>query len=124
MLYISPLFSLDKLNDGFGYADDIASYKISPSLRENSRALSAALHQAQECGRTEGVTFDPAKSELLHFSRKHKDANISPSVEVSSFVVKESTERPYLKWLGVLFDKKLTFKYRITLLLKQQRLSK
>jgi ribonuclease HI len=111
MLYISPLFFLDQLRDGFGYADDVASCKISPSLQENSIALSATLAQALEWGRLEGITFDPVKSELLHFSRKHADKNNSPSIEFGSFTVSESIERPYLKWLGVLFDRKLTFKH-------------
>lgn len=111
MLYISPLFSLDKLVGGFGYADDVASCKISPSLQENSLALTATLTQALEWGRSEGITFDPDKSELLHFSRKHADKNNSPSIATGSFVVSESTERPYLRWLGVLFDRRLTFKY-------------
>lgn len=113
MLYISPLFFLDQLRDGFGYADDVASCKISPSLQENSLALSATLAQALEWGRLEGITFDPEKSELIHFSRKRADKNNSPSIEVGSFTVSESTERPYLKWLGVLFDRKLTFKHHV-----------
>lgn len=41
----------------------------------------------------EGLTFDPNKSELLHFTRKHKD------------------KKPYLKWLDIQFDRRLSFKY-------------
>lgn len=113
MLYISPLFFLDRLKEGFGYADDVASCKISPSLEENSRALSETLAQALEWGRSEGITFDPDKSELLHFSRKRADRGKSPSVQAGALVITENPERPYLKWLGVLFDKKLTFKHHV-----------
>jgi ribonuclease HI len=34
-------------------------------------------------------------------------------VEAGALVITENPERPYLKWLGVLFDKKLTFKHHV-----------
>lgn len=113
MLYLSPLFFLDKLKGAFGYADDVAFCKTSPSLEQNTLALSDALLQALEWGKEEGITFDHKKSELLHFSRKHKDRRKSPSVEAGSFMVRENTARAYLKWLGVLFDRKLNFKHHV-----------
>lgn len=113
MLYISPLFSLDGLRDGFGYADDVASCKTSPSLEENSRALSDTLARALEWGRSEGIAFDPTKSELLHFSRRRSDRGVSPTVQAGALTVAENADRPYLKWLGILFDRKLTFKYHV-----------
>ena len=84
-----------------------------PTLEENSQALSETLAQALEWGRSEGITFDPDKSELLHFSRKRSDIGKSPAVRAGALMVRENPERPYLKWLGVLFDRKLTFKYHV-----------
>lgn len=70
MLYIAPLFKLEGLKTAFGYADDFAIPIISPSLNENTEKIRIAINQAVRWGETEGVTFDPCKSELLHFSRK------------------------------------------------------
>ncbi|KAI0991860.1 hypothetical protein K3495_g16327, partial [Podosphaera aphanis] len=73
MLYISPLFKLEGLRKAFGYADDFAILNVSTTLNENVEAIRVAINQALTWGDTEGVTFDPGKSELLHFSRKHRD---------------------------------------------------
>ncbi|KAI0992436.1 hypothetical protein K3495_g15749 [Podosphaera aphanis] len=113
MLYTSPLYKLEGLKNAFGYADDVAIVETSPSLEVNSLRISSAVNQALSWGEEEGLKFDPSKSELLHFSRKHRDKGRSPEVLTNSFSISENTERPYLKWLGINFDKKLTFKYHI-----------
>ena len=94
-----------------GFVTDIALLSTSPSLRENSQKLSADLQAALDWGSKEGITFDPAKSELLHFSRRPTDQDPSTTPAADHLMVSESTDRPYLRWLGVLFDKKLTFKW-------------
>lgn len=73
MLYISPLFRLKGLNKTFGYADDVALLQTSPTLEENSIKIQIAINNVLAWGNEEGITFDPSKSELMHFSRKHKD---------------------------------------------------
>ncbi|KAI0998724.1 hypothetical protein K3495_g9477 [Podosphaera aphanis] len=85
--------------------------ETSTSLKVNSLKISSAVSQALSWGEEEGLKFDPSKSELLHFSRKHRDKGRSPQVFTNSFSISENMERPYLKWLGINFDKKLTFKY-------------
>lgn len=116
MLYISPLFKLKGLESAFGYADDVAIPMISSDLDENTEKIRIAINQALSWGEAEGVTFDPGKSELIHFSRKHRDKDRSPTVNTNRFTISESTQKPYLKWLGVHFDKKLTFKYHVQIL--------
>ena len=115
MLYLAPLFRLGNSKTRFGYADDVALLVVSPSLAANSQALSASLQEALDWGSAEGITFDPDKSELLHFSRRRSDQDPTqnPSVAAGPIMVCESTERPYLRWLGILFDKKLTFKWHV-----------
>ena len=73
MLYLAPLFKLSNQTTRFGYADDVALLASSPSLEDNAKALSESLQEALEWGKSEGITFDPAKSELLHFSRHRID---------------------------------------------------
>jgi ribonuclease HI len=113
MLYLAPLFRLGVPKTRFGYADDVALLATSLSLTANSQALSASLQEALDWGSAEGITFDPDKSELMHFSRRRtdQDPNRNPSVTAGPITVYESTDRPYLRWLGILFDKKLTFKW-------------
>jgi len=113
MLYLAPLFYLGILRNRFGYADDVALLATSPSIVTNSTALSESLQEALDWGATEGITFDPDKSELLYFSRRRpdQDPTTTPSVVTSSILVTEGTARPYLRWLGILFDKKLSFKW-------------
>ncbi|KAI0995332.1 hypothetical protein K3495_g12850, partial [Podosphaera aphanis] len=111
MLFIAPLFKLDGLKKAFGYADDVAALEVSPSLEENSIKLGIAINQALTWGSSEGINFDPVKSELIHFSRKRRDRNARPQVETTSFAISENSQKPYLRWLGINFDKKLTFKH-------------
>jgi hypothetical protein len=87
----------------FGYADDVGLLATSPSLATNSTALSDPLQEALDWGATEGITFDPAKSELLHFSRRRseQDPTLTPSVSAGAISVSEGSTRPYLRWLGV-----------------------
>ena len=42
-----------------------------------------------------------------------QDPSCTPSVLADQVTVSENTTRPYLRWLGVLFDKKLSFKYHV-----------
>lgn len=53
---------------------------ISPTLKENAEKLKIAINQALAWDDTEGITFDPGKSELEHFTRKHRDKYLSSVV--------------------------------------------
>ena len=52
---------------------------------------------------------------LLHFSRKKGDSNPSttPKVTTSNMTMAEDPTTPYLRWLGVFFDKKLSYKWHV-----------
>ena len=115
MLYLAPLFRLGSQKDRFGYADDAAILAISPSLETNCQSLSNSLQEALDWGDAEGITFAPDKYELIHFSRRRadQDPNCTPTVSAGPVTVSENTTRPYLRWLGVLFDKKLTFTWHL-----------
>ncbi|KAI0992665.1 hypothetical protein K3495_g15520 [Podosphaera aphanis] len=77
-----------------------------------------SLKEALDWGQAEGITFNPAKSELQHFSRRRadKDPWQTPSVSHGNMSVSENTTRPYTKWLGIYLDKNLTFKWYVQLL--------
>jgi hypothetical protein len=115
MLYLAPLLQLGNPDTRFGYADDVALLAISPSLEANSQSLSRSLQEALDWGAEEGITFEPSKSELIHFSRHRldQDPTTTPSITAGPITVSEHRDRPYLRWLGVLFDKKLTFQWHV-----------
>lgn len=113
MLFISPLFKLDGLKISFGYADDIVVIETSPSLDENFAKIGASINKAFDWGIREGLTFDEKKSELLHFTRKRKDKDSNPSVITEKLRIDINQKLPYIKWLGVHFDRKLNFKEHV-----------
>lgn len=109
MLFLAPLFRLGKPKARFGYADDVALLAIGRDLEANCGLLSKWVQEALDWGLNEAITFDPGKSELLHFSRLRNPS--SPSVVTPSLSVSEAPDKPWLRWLGVLFDRKLSFKW-------------
>jgi ribonuclease HI len=115
MLYIAPLFWLGSPYTRFGYADDVALLRTSTDLESNCNLLTADLQEALDWGQEEGINFDPSKSELLHFTRKRGDQNRTlPGVSAGTHQV---TENPGpLRWLGVFFDRKLSFKQHVRIL--------
>ena len=116
MLYIAPLFWLGRPVRRFGYADDIAILAISKDLQDNCNNLQADAQEALDWGQAEGITFDPKKSELIHFTRSMRDppAASSPSITAGTYVIQEATGP--LRWLGVFFDRKLSFKPHVRIL--------
>lgn len=118
MLYISPLFKIGPPVKKFGYADDVAILATTNTLSENCSILSESLSDLLEWGQTEGITFDPRKSELQHFSRcrKDKDPSSTPSVISQNMTVSEKNRQPYTRWLGVYFDRNLSFKWHVRIL--------
>lgn len=59
MLYISPIFKLERFKNVFGYADDVALLETLPSLEENAEKLAASINQTLTWGHSEGLIFDP-----------------------------------------------------------------
>ncbi|APA06564.1 hypothetical protein sscle_02g013340 [Sclerotinia sclerotiorum 1980 UF-70] len=114
MLYIAPLFWMGNPRKRFGYADDIALLETSDSLQKNCDTLQANMQEALEWGKTEGITFDPKKSELIHFYKGHRTLTEAPSVHTGSLNI-EVKPGP-LRWLGVYFDRRLNFKPHIQIL--------
>jgi hypothetical protein len=115
MLYLALLFWLGHLKTRFRYTDNAAILAILPSLETNCQSLSNSLQEAINWGTMEGITFAPNKYKLIHFSccKADQDPSHIPRVSASSVTVSENLTCPYLRWLGILFDKKLSFKYHI-----------
>jgi hypothetical protein len=115
MLYLALLFWLGRPKARFRYADNAAILAILLSLETNCQSLSNSLQEAINWGTMEGITFAPDKYELIYFSccKADQDPSYIPRVSASSVTVSKNLTCPYLCWLGILFDKKLSFKYHI-----------
>lgn len=115
MLYLAPLFTMGTSGTKFGYADNIATLRTSPSLLTNAELLSQDLEEILEWGRQECITFDHGKTELIHFFRRRADQDSlhTPVVVSGPITIAENQRLPYTRWLGVLFDKKLSFKLHV-----------
>lgn len=100
-----------------GHADDIAILATNSSLLDNSSSLSESLGEALEWGCSEGISFDPGKSELQQFSRlKDKNPCVNLTVRYSSIAVSGKMDFSYTRWPCVYFDKSLSFKWHARIL--------
>ncbi|OAQ65613.1 reverse transcriptase [Purpureocillium lilacinum] len=72
-LYIAPIYRLGNPGGRFGYADDTAMLRIGRSLEETTALTARDMQELLTWGASNAVTFDPEKTEIMHFSRK-KDA--------------------------------------------------
>ncbi|KJK73614.1 hypothetical protein H634G_11123 [Metarhizium anisopliae BRIP 53293] len=70
LLYTEPIYRLGKPEGRFGYADDTAILCIGESLQETARKATECLEGLVAWGAANGITFDPDKTEVKHFSLK------------------------------------------------------
>ena len=93
-----------------GFVDDIGLLAIGKTTRETSDKLAKAHEEV--CipwARKHGSEFSPAKYQLLHLTRKSK-ADINQVVQLPDQQIKPSKTA---KYLGLIFDTKLTWKEHI-----------
>lgn len=115
MLFIQPLFrtgTVQERRGRFGYADDICQLVASKSLEENTEKLQAIARELNNLGNEEGLTFDFEKTELQHFTRNTKCLNPPCRIPIGDGVKTVNPPPPdgATRWLGVWFDRKLSFK--------------
>jgi ribonuclease HI len=115
-LYLAELLCMDT-KKRFGYADDICVYQASHSLDENVQLLAADLIQIGAWGSANKVTFAPEKQEMIHLTRQ-KSSYAPPCVvdeqlTINPILPSRSRTQPALRWLGIWFDRKLTFKRHV-----------
>ncbi|PWI65419.1 hypothetical protein PCL_07020 [Purpureocillium lilacinum] len=104
-LYIAPIYRLGNASGRFGYADDTAMLRVGCSLEETTALASRDMRELMTWGASNAVTFDPDKTEIMHFSRK-KDP-VRPSIFQNGI---EIVPADSMRWLGLWLDRKLSFK--------------
>ncbi|KAI1001661.1 hypothetical protein K3495_g6540 [Podosphaera aphanis] len=97
-----PIF---RLSHGiFDYADDAASFASAKSLKHCQSKLQRHLYLSQAWAKDNGIIFDEKKTELIYC---HKRKFEEPPLRIEHTEIRP---KEVLKWLGILFDRKLSFK--------------
>jgi len=117
MLYLAELLNQDT-ELMFGYADDINLYRATDLLDRNVELLARDARRILAWGAQNKVAFAPEKLEMIHLTRKSGD--YAPPCEVNDSLTihpittaPKKDDQPALRWLGVFFDRKLTFKRHV-----------
>ncbi|KAJ6436146.1 reverse transcriptase [Purpureocillium lavendulum] len=76
-LYIAPNYHLGNPGGRFGYADDTAMLRVGCSLEETTALASRDMRELLAWGASNGVLFDPDKTEIMHFFSKKDPARPS-----------------------------------------------
>ena len=115
LLYVESILKLPLLRSGrggrFGYADDACFPAEGRTLSSCRLALQATLYQVREWGESNGILFAEEKTELQYFTPGTRPPLEEPIQAGSYQVAPNKTTR----WLGVHFDRRLTFKARVEL---------
>lgn len=94
----------------FGYADDLALLHNSSTPEANVVALQQDLENILTWGDTMGISFDPGKSELMHFTRRPRVSNpdLHSQIHPCWSIPATPLNKP-MRWLGVWYDRCLSF---------------
>ena len=108
LIYIRDLFQISA-NFSLSYMDDLSISASSTSLMKNVRTLNREISALFQKGEESAIQFDPAKTELIHFTTSQK-APLALIKLPDQTIVKPAK---VVKWLGIDFDDALSFKEHI-----------
>ncbi|EFZ02030.2 Reverse transcriptase [Metarhizium robertsii ARSEF 23] len=108
LLYTEPVYRLGDPERRFGYADDTAILCTGKSVEETARKASAYIRELEDWGAANGISSDPDKTEVMHFSLKTREA--MPPIRHDDAV--KHPEKA-MRWLGIWLDSKLAFKTHV-----------
>ena len=118
MLYLAELLAQDP-SLRFGYADDLCLYWTSKNLDRNVELLAHDVRHIMAWGADNKIAFTPEKLEMIHLTKK-SGRYLPPCIINNELTIHPITtapkagNQPALCWLGVWFDRKLTFKRHIS----------
>ena len=91
------------------YIDDVACLVVGNSEEENCKELEAVARTAFQWGDNIAVPFDDPKTELIHFHRQQHSPQCSVTLPNGTTIMPSTVVR----WLGMYFVRKLTFKVHV-----------
>ena len=87
------------------FVDDFAIYCTASSAVEGCRKIQVAINEASKWAEGRGFRFSPQKTKAIRFTRKRR-AEVVPTLFLNDNILPYEEE---VKFLGVIFDKSLTF---------------
>jgi len=103
-----------------GYVDDFGFLACSPDLDTSTYLVKKTLERADDTLRRIGMSIDPDKCDLMHFSWRKDDSQHNPTLKSSLRGVPIHITPPKsIRWLGFHLDRKLSFKHHVTMLAKK-----
>lgn len=121
---ISPILFLIYIRDLFNssavkfllYIDDISLTVSSTSFKKNVKILEREAKKLYQLGEKNAIDFDLKKTELIHFSTG-KGSN-TPLTLPNGVIIQP---KELVRWLGIWFDQRLSFKQHYALRISQGR---
>ncbi|RKK51756.1 hypothetical protein BFJ69_g17922, partial [Fusarium oxysporum] len=105
LLYTEPIYRLSNPQGRFGYADDTAILCVGDTVEETAATASRSVEEMVRWGAANGVSFDPKKTEVMHFSRSKLKS--IPAIRHGDF---EKHPETVMRWLGIWLDSNLSFR--------------
>ncbi|GFT64102.1 putative RNA-directed DNA polymerase from transposon X-element [Trichonephila clavipes] len=102
---------------GMLYVDDLQVSCQGSDMRLIERQLQTTVDRLVKWCDQNGHTISPSKSSCLHFFRKH-NLHPDPSIHIGNIQITVVSE---MRFLGVIFDSKLTFLPHVLYLQKCER---
>ena len=93
---------------------------IGADTEETTEALKRSYSDITAGLSSIGMSVDPSKSELIHFSRRHNEAQLrTPLIIDSNLMIRPAKDT--LRWLGIFFDSRLSFNRHVDILCNRAR---
>ncbi|TVY62678.1 putative 115 kDa protein in type-1 retrotransposable element R1DM [Fusarium oxysporum f. sp. cubense] len=105
LLYTEPIYRLSNPQGRFSYADDTAILCVGDTVEETAAAASRSVEEMVRWGAANGVSFDPKKTEVMHFSRSKLET--APAICHGDV---EKHPEAAMRWLGIWLDSSLSFR--------------
>lgn len=137
MLFTEPLFKILQGNNKktglkiCGYVDDGLLTAKATDEANIVLQIQEAFRKVELWAHQNGMVFDPEKFEAIHFSRKKRFPNPDillpdnplPSASGEPRLVRPVSKTAAMRWLGVFFDARLSFKNHVTKLASKARVA-
>jgi hypothetical protein len=108
LLHTEPIYRIGNPQGRFGYADNTAILSIGDTVEETCAMVSSSVDEMVRWGAANGVSLDPKKTEVLHFSSSK--LKIAPAVRHGEV---EKHPESALRWLGIWLDSRLSFRIHV-----------
>ncbi|KGQ00639.1 hypothetical protein PAAG_12704 [Paracoccidioides lutzii Pb01] len=111
----TPTRTIQRRRARLGYADDLGLLSAGTTLEGNVVTLQEDFKLLNDWASKEGLTFDFAKTEIAHFTRRRTLSNPSIDLETTSGThsITAKAVKSSIRYLGIWLDRKLSFKKHV-----------